>query len=121
MLHDLFTMEVNGKKSWGLNNFEHNCVSNQFLFSEERAGMKITAQGKYQIYHDKKNYSDARRFCTLNGGHLVAFETEAEFDAFGTFPDFMWVGADDNDTEGEKLCKIFIDRENIKIIKYGET
>ena len=26
MLHDLFTMEVNGKKSGGLNNFEHNCI-----------------------------------------------------------------------------------------------
>ena len=26
MLHDLFTVEVNGKKSGGLNNFEHNCT-----------------------------------------------------------------------------------------------
>ena len=26
MLQDLFTMEVNGKKSGGLNNFEHNCM-----------------------------------------------------------------------------------------------
>ena len=101
--------------------FPYLSTSNQCLFSEERAGMKITAQGKYEIYHDKKNYSDARRFCTLNGGHLVAFETEAEFDAFGTFPDWVWVGADDNDTEGEKLYKIFIDRENMKIIKYDKN
>ena len=30
MLHDLFTMEVNGKMSGGLNNFEHNGIYCQY-------------------------------------------------------------------------------------------
>ena len=52
------------------------------------------------------NFSDARRNCRLNGGHLAAFETEAEFDAYDNLPSNYWLGADDIEKEGKnKLPK----------------
>ena len=60
--------------------------------------------GKYKTFSNKKNYSDAKRFCALNGGHLASFETEAEYNAYGTFPNHYWVGANDESKEGKKIC-----------------
>ena len=68
--------------------------------------MKTTSYGKYKTFQLLRPYSEARRFCTLNGGHLAVFETLAEYNAFGTLPRHYWVGADDLKTEGEKICKI---------------
>ena len=52
-----------------------------------------TSFGKYKTYSNKKDFGEAREFCRLKGGHLVVFETEAEYNAFGTFPEHYWVGA----------------------------
>ena len=75
---------------------------NQHHFSDEEECMKTTSHGKYKIYNSTQIYSNARKLCRLSGGHLAAFETEAEYNAFGTFPEHYWIGALKKD--GKQIC-----------------
>ena len=65
--------------------------------------MKTTSHGRYKMYSNKANYSDARRNWKLNGGHLAEFETEAEFEAYDNLPHLYWLGADDMEKEGQTI------------------
>ena len=78
--------------------------TNNYLSSEDRSNTKTTTHGRYKDYNERKNHSDARRFCTVNGGHLAEFETKAEFVAFGSFAGgILWTGANDKDKEGREI------------------
>ena len=41
--------------------------------------------GCYYIYQEIKTYDDAQQTCALQGGHLVSWETKAEYDAMANF------------------------------------
>ena len=45
----------------------------------------LTSYGCYNIFWEKKLHNDAEEACVEEGGHLIAWETEAEFEAIEDF------------------------------------
>ena len=62
----------------------------------------ITPYGSYDFIKTSKSWIDARAHCHQNRGHLVAFESEAEYEAVKGFIDvpYTYIGLNDRQTEG---------------------
>ena len=91
--------------------FINSCKKNYSAWGEEKATVDETQYSWrghiYQVFDLEMSWTEARKYCEENGGHLASVTSQAEQEVIETMlsesgkAEIYWLGATDQDTENE--------------------